>query len=194
MMPVSSPLMRAATSPGKARPVFRRPRDFRLQRAPAPRVLIVVLLAMLVLGGIGGVPANGATLTAGAGHAAGRAEHHLYCKCATHCRGDSCCCGPDASRVEPPARMQQHFTAGALALGTHTDRDQGPCMGAAPCDGRGPTTPTPIVRIVDTAALMDGLALLTKGPSVRLAPAPADRLPTVEQSRLDEPPELTSAL
>ena len=65
---------------------------------------------------------------------------------------------------ESPVRAHHESLASSLARGTDTDTDTGPCMQAAPCGGAVPTTPAPIVRIVDTAALLDGLSPPAIGP------------------------------
>jgi len=172
---------------GKACPVLRLPCIFRHRRAAH-----WLMVALLVIGGLTGTACNTAaagseaSLTPGAGHSEGQKGHHR-CKCALRCRGGSCCCGPGHATVVPPTSASAQRRATPAAIGGETG--VGPCLEAAPCGGAVPTTPSLILRMADTAALLAGLPFPAAIAGQRLAPCLSDRPIPIEPSRLDEPPE-----
>jgi hypothetical protein len=108
-----------------------------------------------------------------------RAPHD--CKCATKCRGDSCCCGPHEPQTRRPAPEPT----------PESDRaDSSPCiMNSAPCGGSGiPNAPSegPVSRI---AALAMAGHLGLKAVSSLIPFSTLNLLPDRRTSRLDRPPE-----
>ena len=158
------------------------------QRRPRPplRHSLVAVLAFSCAGLTGAMTAtaSGASVSAGLSRQTPHAGH-LHCKCATRCRGASCCCAGDEPTDRPPTPARP---APALAP-EKGEPSTGPCLQAAPCGGAEPMTPSPLVRIVDTAALVAGPSCRPNPPVGRLAPCLSDLLPEVERSRPEEPPE-----
>ena len=178
--PSSPASARESPSSAKARHVLRQFGDLRLSRTPDLLIASLLIISALTCG----ATAGGATLTVGAGQEHGQKGHH-HCKCATRCRGASCCCVSDRPGDESSAPARQR----SVPLSIETAPTTGPCIGAAPCSGGVPATPSPIVRIVDTAALGVALSFLPTRAGERLAPCRSDRGSTTFLSRLEEPPE-----
>ncbi len=109
-------------------------------------------------------------------------EHHLYCKCASKCKGASCCCGPRESRPK------EHSARDSSQPLKNAESD-GPCVGSAPCGD--PITPdapsaTPIVKVATLVAIVENTS--SQG-SRRFLSAERCTIPAHLSSRLDEPPE-----
>jgi hypothetical protein len=108
-----------------------------------------------------------------------RAPHD--CKCATKCRGDSCCCGPHEPQTRRPAPEPTPESNRA---------DGSPCMvNSAPCGGSGiPNAPSegPVSRI---AALAMAGHLRHSAVSSLIPFSTLNLVPDRRTSRLDRPPE-----
>ena len=103
------------------------------------------------------------------------------CKCATKCRGDSCCCGPHKAKTQTPGPEPTN----------DPDRELGsPCQfNAAPCGHSGLPSASSNGPVSKNASLVkfEHLRLVTIGS---LLPFSTRRLvPGRWASRLDRPPE-----
>jgi hypothetical protein len=139
---------------------------------------------MLVLLGLAwGLTASGATVKAGSGRSETPSGHH-HCKCASACRGASCCCASDAPDV--PARARP-LAAPAPLPGP---KDAGPCLDSAPCGG-GDGVPASATGLALCKAIAPAsFTPFPAGPAARSAfPASETLHPAPPAARLDDPPE-----
>jgi hypothetical protein len=104
--------------------------------------------------------------------------HH--CRCASRCRGASCCCGPRRARVPDGP---------AIPAAAPETADGSPCLKAAPCGDPGLPN-APVAAPISKMASLPGCARPVPGTAGRrLPPDVRCVLPSRRASRLDEPPE-----
>jgi hypothetical protein len=143
------------------------------------RWLMPAAVMLLGLGWSGEASAT-SVYSVGGHHA--RAHGH-DCKCASKCRGASCCCGP---RVPGSAPASQSTPQGPSGW---TGFDSGPCMNSAPCKDAG------LPSRSSASPVSEGATLAIPEPAMasisgRLLPLfSAPRLPARRASRIEEPPE-----
>jgi hypothetical protein len=127
-----------------------------------------------------GFDAAAAASSAYTSRVTGTENHAHNCKCAAHCQGESCCCGPrkivDHNASLPPAAT--------LALS-----ETNPCLNSAPCGEPGmPNSPS--ARIFDRAAFPASRIAILAARALRFLPSCSRCiLPARRPTRLDKPPK-----
>ncbi len=167
--------------PGRSRPSTRRQRLHGMNRPPRhARSNRSILLLAFVLALVW----RGETVRADAISSPHLdAESHTHrCKCASRCRGDSCCCGrSSASRQRAPASIPVTPRAEA-------NEASGPCLGEAPCRDPGLPNSTPPGPTARAAALTLSPVWRPSIASESLPPPASGRLLSGRSSRIDRPP------